>query len=78
MKNENVERIDAEGAFLANDSEPEAAVIPWRRIICKSCANEGDTEAGFKITNAPGYPERVKAVCARCGAANLIKRVRFA
>lgn len=64
--------------FHAGDAEPEAATIPWRRIICKCCANEGDTEAGFKITPAPGHPERVTATCARCGAANLIKRVRFA
>lgn len=65
-------------AFLGHDAEPESVSIPYRRIVCKACAHEGDTEAGFKLAPAPLYPERVTAVCARCGATNLIKRVRFA
>lgn len=65
-------------AFLGHDVEPETTTIPYRRIVCKACANEGDTEAGFKLSAAPEFPERVNAVCARCGARNLIKRIRFA
>lgn len=79
MKNEEkIALAEVETPFLAHDTEPECAIIPWRRIVCKACANEGDTEAGFKISAAPGHPERVVATCARCGATNLIKRVRFA
>lgn len=44
-----------------------------RRIVCKRCDNEGDTEVGFKKTEIEMH-DRVGYDCLKCGATNLIKR----
>lgn len=59
-------------------AEPSRLNIPYRRIICKHCALEGDTDAGFRFADSRDFPERVAATCEKCGTVNLIKRVRLA
>lgn len=59
-------------------AEPTRITIAYRRIICKQCALEGDTDAGFRFAESKEFPERVAATCEKCGTVNLIKRVRLA
>lgn len=59
-------------------SEPVRVTIAYRRIICKECALEGDTDAGFRFKESVEFPDRVAATCEKCGTVNLIKRVRLA